>query len=122
MSMVKTTKIMIGYDISPLTSYIRELENSDDNFCDGIPEYSLNYSNNEIGYCGASRKFFGQTLAYADDLDGDEDGLLTKFDLSELQEMENAIWEKYKLFLFDYTKLTDKTKPKLQIGLVTYYS
>ena len=122
MGMDNYTVAMIGYDISHLSGYIRELEETNDDWIDGIDEYSLNMDKNEIGYDYSTRSIFGAVIWDSEDADYTEEGTGVDFELTELLEQRSKIWAKYKQFLFDHTKLTDKTEPPFIIKFISWYS
>ena len=123
MSMQDYTIAMVGYDISHLSGYIRELEEADDDkWIDGIPEYSLNCTDNEIGYEHVTRKMFGKVLFETDDADSSEEGEMTQIPFEDMEQLRKKIWERYKMFLFDHTKIADKTEPPFVLSFITYYA
>lgn len=78
-----------GYCIDEKFDYINEIENSSEEFWDGIPEFSLNYGTNKIGYkivkdnIGREELYFGVKLYSFDEY---EDGNSKSFNLVDLQE------------------------------------
>ena len=122
MSINTNVVAMIGYDISHLSGYIQQLEDGNEEWLDGIPEYSLNSTKNEIGYEPWTKQMFGMEIFNFDDGDNHEEGIGKSLSIDEMQERRAAIWEKYKLFLFDHTKLTDKEEPPFVLNFITYFS
>jgi len=123
------TVAMVGYDISHLSGYIREIElGSEPNkrgcpkWIDGIPEYSLNYSTNTIGYEHRNRLMFGKIIWQSEDADYTEEGTGMSFDLLDLVKYRTEIWAKYKQFLFDHTKLTDREEPPFILNFISYFA
>ena len=123
------TIAMVGYDISHLSGYIRELELESEKDArgypkweDGIDEYSLNVTKNAIGYDYQTRTMFGTVIWKSEDADYTEEGTGVDFELSELLEERSEIWAKYKQFLFDHTKITDKTEPPFIIKFISFWS
>jgi hypothetical protein len=121
-SMKQYTTVMVGYDISALSGYIRELERTNDEWRDGILAYSLNLSPNEIGYEHHTKLVFGAVLCEISDLEGSEEGTLETVLPDYLQSLRKDIWQTYKSFLFDHTKITDRTEPQFGIHFVTYWA
>jgi len=122
MGMDKSMIMMVGYDISKLSNYIEELETSKDDWIDGIPEYCLNYDKVEIGYDTHTRSMFGRVIFDMDEVDFLFEGESTVFELPELEQDRAAIWAKYKQFLFDHTKITDKAEPPFVVKIITWSS
>ena len=67
--------ILLGYCINEKFDDINEIEESSEAMWDGIPEYSLNYSNNTIGYkivkdnVGREELYFGIELYHFDEFE-----------------------------------------------------
>lgn len=123
MGMCANTKVMLGYDISDLAGYIEKLEHDNKEFENGIPGYSLNCYDTEIGYCGYSKKSFGIEIADIEELNREakEDGEVRAFGIEELKaKHKDAIWERYKSFLSKHIKITDTTEPELKLMFVSY--
>ena len=120
------TIAMVGYDISHLSGYIRQIEEttSDDDgtWIDGIPEYSLNFPKNKIGYDSWTKSMFGIKLIDLDDVETTEDGTFETFPISDIEKHRAEIWNRYKSFLFDHTKITDQSEPPYVLKFISWYS
>ena len=115
--------VMLGYDITHLSGYIKELEASNEEWIDGITEYSHNYDKNKIGYEHWTRSMFGvQMFCCGDDFEEEDDYDFLSFDCSDIEKYREEIWARYKMFLFDHTKISDKDKdePELVIKFIRY--
>jgi len=124
MSMETSMIAVVGYDISRLSGYIEELENGKKEWEDGIPEYSLNYRNVEIGYDHRTKSMFGKVVYEFDANEAEETGTFEKIAVADLEKHRAEIWEKYKLFLFDHTKITDddKHEPLFVLNFISWWS
>ena len=113
---------MVGYDISHLSKYVDNLEQTTDGWEDGIPGYFLNYNNVKIGYDYCTRQVFGKVIFSHEEHKATEEGTSEGMPVADLEKYRAEIWEKYKLFLFDHTKITDKTEPPFVLRFITWYS
>jgi len=117
--------VMAGYNISHLAGYIWELEAAEDEkWIDGLPGYSLNFPNVETGYEHHTKSMFGKVLFESDNVRDTDGWAKTDLTLPELEGYRKAIWEKYKQFLFDHTKITDKDKkePPFIVRIISYWA
>lgn len=82
--------LFYGYCVNEKFDKVKELQESNEKFWDGVPEFSLNYSNNEIGYklvndnIGNEGLYFGVELYECDEYNS---GISRSFDLEKLEEM-----------------------------------
>lgn len=121
MGMSEKTIAMIGYDISNLSGYIRELEESNEKWEDGIPAYSLNFTNNNIGYDCHTKSMFGEVIFDTDDAGATEEGTGTKYCIEDFDKKRKAIFAKYKQFIFDHTKISDRDEPEFVLKFITWF-
>lgn len=65
--------ILYGYCVNEKFKQINDIENSEEKYWDGIPEFSLNYGNNKAGYkivkdcLGKEELYFGVELISFDE-------------------------------------------------------
>ena len=112
---------MVGYDISHLSDYIKTLEEEhEDDWYDGIPRYSLNYNDVVFGYDCHTRSMFGKIVFTYDESAVNYEGDSEIVDIAELEKYRAAIWERYKLFLFDHTKIPNKEEPPFVLNFITW--
>ena len=95
--------LFYGYCVNEKFDKVKELQESNEKFWDGIPEFSLNYFNNKIGYklvndnYGKEELYFGVELCRFDNYDESSGYHICYDSLKELYLKE--IDEKYfKLF------------------------
>jgi hypothetical protein len=91
--------LFYGYCVDEKWDLINDIENSKEEFWDGIPEFSLNHSNNQIGYkivkdnLGREELYFGVKLYVWDEY---QDISSKAFKIDNLQiKYEKQINEKY---------------------------
>lgn len=81
--------ILYGYCINDKFDYINDIENSEEKYWDGIPEFSLNYRNIKVGYkivkdnCGKEELYFGVELYSCDEYDCGDSKCFNVVDLRE---------------------------------------
>ena len=87
MSISNHYTVLYGYCINDKFDLINNIENSEDRYNDGIPEFSLNYYNNKVGYkivkdcIGREELYFGVLLKTFEDC---EDVNSKCYDIEEL--------------------------------------
>lgn len=101
MSNYNNYTIFYGYCINEKFNYIHEIEESDEKFWDGIPEFSLNYSNNKVGYkivkdlLGKEELYFGVELYSFDEYSNPDSKCFKIDDLKHkfIQEINNKYYQ-----------------------------
>ena len=123
MSMSPKTVVMIGYDIRKISGYINKLEEDNEDWSDGIPDYSLNYSDVKIGYESHTKGMFGKVIFDTDKAfsHATEVGNFESFSAEYFEGVRAVIWDKYRHFLFDHTKITEREEPPFVLNFITWF-
>ena len=109
--------LFYGYCIDEKFDYIKNFEDSEEKYWDGIPEFSLNYNKNKVGYkivkdnIGTEELYFGVKLCSLDEYSGISSKCYNLEELKQkyIQEINNKY---YHLF----NEVPDK---ELQICLIS---
>lgn len=117
MSNTQTYTLFVGYNVYEKYDYIKELEYSKEEYYAGIPDFSLNYINNKVGYklvndsIGREELWFGIALNEFDEYE--EHMSAIQYDLSNLESKYKELIDKkyYELF-------KEKPKGNLKISII----
>ena len=125
MGLKTKTAVYVGYDISHLTDKIKELENSKDDWIDGIKDWSDNYFDVKIGYDHHTKSIFGKKIfdTYSAFNSASEEGIIKDFNINQLETWHRTdIMLKYMNFQKFIKHITGVGAEPPILRFITWYS